>query len=446
MAEDFNTMHGLILKINQLLDEGNKYSRDSSTIRGILNKSQDVLTMLEAQGYSFSGVQVDELVNNILEADSPGAILKLVSNNSLLNLTIEDGKLKFKDTVLNGELNENNNSIAYLTIGNVAVRSNPQIITYQENVSNIEDYINPIENKNLAINARKTTIYGSQQELTGAINRTASSMSLSNQWIISSASLNIENPSVAHINLISQATQPNKFKAIEGNPYTISQGGFVYECYTHPTPFQLPITNMQFTLTTGSFSFDLRYVMPSGGTSSSINNPAHTLKILNNNNVIYTKENFMFDSNGQTSFGSDVNMSLLNDGTFAITIDDLPINSSTPTYPFINKLTYVDDSQHILKIYNNNQECVSSSFRFGNYQTRINLDEDLDELEDGTLRVQIDSTSIFVIQDFVVPSFVNILRKNAEFNASGNLKLYGTEAPTFNSDSLIVGNQAMRMV
>lgn len=46
-AEKLNTMHGLILKVNDVLLSGDKLTRDESTVQGALNKIKDILVRLE---------------------------------------------------------------------------------------------------------------------------------------------------------------------------------------------------------------------------------------------------------------------------------------------------------------------------------------------------------------------------------------------------------------
>ena len=51
-ARDYNTIHGLILKLNQWMDNGNVTTRDLETIQGALNALQDQIRRLGAYDYS----------------------------------------------------------------------------------------------------------------------------------------------------------------------------------------------------------------------------------------------------------------------------------------------------------------------------------------------------------------------------------------------------------
>ena len=45
-ARDYNTIHGLILKLRNVIDSENQYSRDINTVRGALNKLNDMITLM----------------------------------------------------------------------------------------------------------------------------------------------------------------------------------------------------------------------------------------------------------------------------------------------------------------------------------------------------------------------------------------------------------------
>lgn len=47
-ARNLNTIHGLILKINNLLEIDNTLTRDTTTVQGCVNKLQDIIARFDA--------------------------------------------------------------------------------------------------------------------------------------------------------------------------------------------------------------------------------------------------------------------------------------------------------------------------------------------------------------------------------------------------------------
>lgn len=92
LGEEFNTMYGLILKVNQILQTGNKYSRDPSTVQGIINQANDILINLKNRGYSYHSIEITDKngETNSLIAQNPAAAIKLQSNTGTVELSINN--------------------------------------------------------------------------------------------------------------------------------------------------------------------------------------------------------------------------------------------------------------------------------------------------------------------------------------------------------------------
>ena len=73
-ARNFNTIHGLILRLNNLLELNDSLTRDTKTVQGCINTLNDIIN------------KFDELeFNKILVTDSTGRII----TEDLNNLQIE---------------------------------------------------------------------------------------------------------------------------------------------------------------------------------------------------------------------------------------------------------------------------------------------------------------------------------------------------------------------
>ena len=85
-------MYGLILKVNQILQTGNKYSRDPSTVQGIINQANDILIDLKNKGYSYHSIEITDKngETDSLVAQNPAAAIKLKSNTGTVELSIDN--------------------------------------------------------------------------------------------------------------------------------------------------------------------------------------------------------------------------------------------------------------------------------------------------------------------------------------------------------------------
>ena len=116
-ARDFNTIHGLILRLNQLLCANDANTRDINTVQGAINRLNDLIYRMG-----------DITPNQVLVADKYGRlngvdIAGLVPNyeNETLNITKEDTL---------GEV--------LTTIGNTATTSYNRVASYESRVSTLE--------------------------------------------------------------------------------------------------------------------------------------------------------------------------------------------------------------------------------------------------------------------------------------------------------------------
>lgn len=91
-AKDLGTMHGLILQVTHLLQSGNKYTRDSSTIQGVLNQCHDVLFKLEDRGYAYGSISIEDKNKNTqtLTAQNSNAAIKLKSATNSIELSLDE--------------------------------------------------------------------------------------------------------------------------------------------------------------------------------------------------------------------------------------------------------------------------------------------------------------------------------------------------------------------
>lgn len=131
MAKDFNTMHGLILKVYQLLQSDDKNTRDPYTVQGILNKCRDVLISLENMGYSFHSVTLKNKngENQLIEATSPSASINLISDTNSIELSEKDGAVsidlaeKYRDWVVPNK-DGNETSLTFNNQGKISLDNN----------------------------------------------------------------------------------------------------------------------------------------------------------------------------------------------------------------------------------------------------------------------------------------------------------------------------------
>lgn len=130
LSENITTLHGLILQLYNKLNAGSEYSRDGNTIQGIINQSKDVLMNLENLGYSFGIVKLENNSGASLGDDliaNSNRTATIISDSTLVPVSIEGGKIKFSDSKL--KITTNNN-IVYTDIGNLNNTNNAQIIAY----------------------------------------------------------------------------------------------------------------------------------------------------------------------------------------------------------------------------------------------------------------------------------------------------------------------------
>lgn len=170
LGDEINTLHGLILKVNKILLEGNELTRDRSTIQGALNSLNDILDkfnlitansvlMTNANAKIYSGQIVTNTNNNLLAINRTGE-----GNNQNLSITH-----KVIDSTANNYRNEvsltdtNSNVISWLKdfttdAGGHITQKNHVSLTLEG-----DDYITPaiinIDNNN-SINKIKFNISG----------------------------------------------------------------------------------------------------------------------------------------------------------------------------------------------------------------------------------------------------------------------------------------------
>lgn len=129
LNKNMTTIYGLIVQLYNKLNAGNEYNRDSNTIQGIINQASDLIVNLENLGYSFNTIKFEnangETTGELIANSNRTATI--VSDSTLVPVSIESGKIKISDSKL--KITTDNN-IVYTDIGNLNNTNNAQIIAY----------------------------------------------------------------------------------------------------------------------------------------------------------------------------------------------------------------------------------------------------------------------------------------------------------------------------
>jgi len=88
-SSNINTLYGLLLQLNKVLDNGDLLTRDSNTIAGNLNKMRDAIIEFNNRTGCFVSVKTDD--NNVINAS--GNSLLTIKGDDWIQTSIKDGNL-----------------------------------------------------------------------------------------------------------------------------------------------------------------------------------------------------------------------------------------------------------------------------------------------------------------------------------------------------------------
>ena len=111
-SRNYNTIHGLLLKLNQLINVGNPQTRDITTIQGALNRLQDEIKRLGS--YDFSTlVNLNTMIDNITVKVKNIGPIPVIKNAFLVCNTVDK---RVDSEIKNRKVKKNGSRLAAITI------------------------------------------------------------------------------------------------------------------------------------------------------------------------------------------------------------------------------------------------------------------------------------------------------------------------------------------
>ena len=175
-ARDYNTIHGLILKLNQWMNEGNVTTRDLNTIQGALNSLQDQIRRLGAYDYStiynlnntvnMIALKAEELIAQIdalnaeVAAQGGYATRDYVLDNFLLKHHPGDPEDTYVENIIFGEYKTDLNAIIGISSEKTGLSELPNSESVNANLRRLDNKIGKLDHSSFAskVNVRNNLV------------------------------------------------------------------------------------------------------------------------------------------------------------------------------------------------------------------------------------------------------------------------------------------------